>query len=453
MKPHELVDAILDAATTETVARISVTRNLNLRWASNTTTTNGSTSQTNISVAAIVDGRVGSISATVTGDEDPVTLLRAAEDAARTKPPSEQAMPLLAGDGNAPAAWSEPAGDAEPGRFTHLTAQLQRMFASARTAGDPTYGYAEHIEDTTWLGTSAGIRRRAVVGRGSLSFTTKDPTKTRSAWDGEWVSDWDRVDPVAAYERMRARLEIAKERIELPAGRYDVILTPSCVADLVTYLMWLATLRDALDGQSAFSKPGGGTRVGERLTDAPLTLSSDPSHPGLAGLPFVAATSSANATTSVFDAGMPVERVDLIRDGILVNLIAPRAIAQQAGVAPVPAPSNVLIAGDGRTLEEMIASSERALLLNALWYIRLVDPRSLLLTGLTRDGVYLVEDGALRGGVNNFRFNVSPLDLFANIQEIGRAQNTLPREFEQVLASAPPIRATQWNMSSVSEAS
>lgn len=453
MKPHEFVDALLDAATTEAVVRVEVLRNLNLRWANSTTTTNGSSTVTELSLAAIVDGRVGTLGMSLTGDEDPVAVMRAAEDAARTKPPSPQAMPLLEGDGSAPDDWDAMAPDAEPSMFAHLSSGLQRMFAGARAADEPTYGYAEHLEETTWLGTSAGIRRRQTVGCGSLSFTTKDATKTRSAWGGEWVADWNRVDPMASYDTMHARLEVAEHRIELPAGRYDVILTPSCVADLVTYVTWVATLRDALDGQSAFSKAGGGTRVGERLTDAPFTLSTDPTYPGLPGLRFVAATSGANATQSVFDAGMPAGRVDLIRDGVLVNLIAPRAIAQQAGVEPVPAPANILVAGDGPTLDEMIASSERALVLNALWYIRMVDPRSLLLTGLTRDGVYLAEDGALRGAVNNFRFNVSPLDVFANIREIGRAQNTLPREFETILASAPPLRVSSWNMSSVSEAS
>lgn len=453
MKPQELVDALLAAATTDAVVRVDVQRNLNLRWANSTTTTNGSSSLTDLAIGAIIDGRVGSLSLTVSGDEDPKALMRAAEDAARTKPASEDAMPLPTGDGAAPGDWDAEPVDAPPARFTHLTRELDRMFASARATGHPTYGYAEHVESTVWLGTTAGIRRRAAIGTGSFSFTTKDPTKTLSTWGGEWVRDWDAVDPIRDFEVMRQRLEISKEKLELPAGHYDVILTPSCVADLFTYFTWLATLREAVDGQSAFSKPGGGTRLGERLTEAKVTISSDPNHPGLHGVPFSATTTGATSSGSIFDAGLEVGRTDLVRDGVLVNLIATRAIAQRNGVQRVPTPPNILFAGDGKTLEEMIASTERALLLNALWYIRLVDPRSQLLTGLTRDGVYLVEDGALRASVNNFRFNVSPLDLLGNITEIGQAQNTLPREFEMVRASAPPIRVSGWNMSSVSEAS
>jgi predicted Zn-dependent protease len=452
MKAHELTDALLAAATTDAVVRVDVVRNLNVRWANSTTTTNGSSTLTNLAIGAIVDGRVGSLSCTLSGGEDPVALMRAAEEAAATKPPSEDALPLVTGDGSAPADWAAEAADAEPGLFGPLTGSLSRMFASARASGDPTYGYAEHVETTTWLGTSSGIRKRGAVGHGQLAFTTKDPTRSRSAWDGEWVSDWDRVDPVSTYEGMRRRLEVAKERIDMPAGRYEVILTPSCLGDMLTYFTWLATLRDALDGQSAFSKAGGGTRVGERLTDAAITISSDPSAPGLAGLPFVATTSGSTASTSIFDAGIDVGRTDLVRDGVLVNLIAPRAIAQRAGVEPIQGPRNILMAGDGKSLDDMIASTGRALLLNSLWYIRLVDPRSMLLTGLTRDGVYLVEDGEMRGAVNNFRFNVSPLDMLSNVTEVGASANTLPREFEMVLAAVPPVRVSDWNMSSVSDA-
>lgn len=453
MNPQQLADALIAAASADAVIRVDVARDLNLRWANSTTTTNGSTSMTNLAIGAIVDGKVGSLSLTVSGDEDPVALMRAAEAAAATKQPSQDAMPLPEGTGTAPEDWDAAPVDVVPERFARLTSELDRMFASARTAGDPTYGYAEHVERTTWLATTAGVRKRAAIGTGSFSFTTKDPTKTRSTWGGEWVADWDALDPVAAYEAMRRRLEISKEQIELPAGHYDVILTPSCVADLFVYFMWLATLREALDGQSAFSKAGGGSRLGERLTDAAVTISSDPMHAGLHGLPFMATTTGSTSTASIFDAGMDAGRTEFIRDGVLTNLIAPRAIAQRAGLDPVPGPRNILFAGDGASLDEMIASTDRALLLNALWYIRLVDPRSMLLTGLTRDGVYLVEGGALRGAVNNFRFNVSPLDLLGNIAEIGRAANTLPREFESVLASAPPVRVTRWNMSSVSEAS
>jgi TldD protein len=453
MRPEQLVEALLAAATSDAVVRVDSASVLNLRWANSTTTTNGTTSASDLSIGAIVDGKVGSLSLTLTGSEDPAALMQAAEQAARTQPASPDAMPLVSSDEPAPNDWDADPAQADPGLFTELVGGLDKMFASSRTQDHPTYGYAEHTEATVWLGTTSGVRKRATVGAGSFCFTTKDPTKTRSAWEGEWVQDWAQIDPGGSYESMRGRLDVAKERVEMPAGRYDVILTPSCVADLFTYFTWLASLRDAQDGRTAFSKKGGGTRLGEQLTQAKFTLSSDPTHPGLQSIPFEATTAGADANASIFDAGLDVNRYDVVRDGKLVNLIATRAIAERSGVERIPAPRNLLIAGDGKTLDEMIAGTEKALLLNALWYIRLVDPASMLLTGLTRDGVYLVEDGRLRASVNNFRWNVSPVDLLADIQEIGRAQVTLPREFESVRAAAPPLRVANWNMSSVSEAS
>lgn len=450
MKPHEVVDQVLDAAKEEVVVRVIVDNALNLRWANSTTTTNGATSSMQIAIGAIKDGRVGTIARDLAGDENLAELVAQAEKAAAGNPESEDKMPLAKGDGSEPQGWAAAAVDCPPSVFSSTVEGLAQVFDVSRASAAPTFGYAEHDEATIWFGSSAGIRRRESFSRGNISFTTR-LANGRSTWGGEWVSDWSEVDPGAMYETMVARLKASEKHVDLPAGRYEVILSPSAVADVFTYFLWLASLRGALDGQSPFSTPGGGTRIGEKLTDAPITISSDPTAPGLTGPTFSYSTSS-GAMASIFDAGLDVASSEFVRDGTLVNLIAPRATAAKAGLERVPAPSNLIMAGEGPTIEEMIANTERGLLLNALWYIRLVDPRAMLLTGLTRDGVYLIEDGKIQGEVNNFRWNVSPLDVLANVLEIGQATNTLPREFETQLACAPPLRVKDWFMSSVSEA-
>ena len=196
-------------------------------------------------------------------------------------------------------------------------------------------------------------------------------------------------------------------------------MPPSTVADMMIYLAWTMDGRGAQEGRTALSAPGGGTRVGEKLTDLGLTLYSDPAAAGLECAPFVAATSSSERV-SVFDNGMDVGRVDWIRDGVINALAYPRAAAAEFG-APVAVPAdNLLMTGGTASLADMIAGTERGLLLTTLWYIREVDPTVLLLTGLTRDGVYLVEDGEVTAAVNNFRFNESPLDLLRRATEAGR---------------------------------
>jgi predicted Zn-dependent protease len=214
-----------------------------------------------------------------------------------------------------------------------------------------------------------------------------------------------------------------------------------------------------------FSKPGGGTRIGERLSSQPVTLSGDPRAPGLRCAPFVIAHAS-GPDSSVFDNGLPLGATSWIRDGSLAALISSRHSAAIAGVPVTPAIDNLTFAvhtpgaepasGAGAPgLEQMIASTGRGLLLTCLWYIREVDPQTLLLTGLTRDGVYLVENGEVTGAVNNFRFNESPVDMLGRLLEVGATEPTLPREWADYFnrAAMPPVRVEGFNMSSVSPAS
>ena len=189
----------------------------------------------------------------------------------------------------------------------------------------------------------------------------------------------------------------------------------------------------------------------------PLTLRSDPALPGLSAEPFVV-TGSSSSSASVFDNGLPISTTTWMDAGTLAALVETRHSAGLAGGVPVtPAGGNLVLEAAGATasLEEMVARTERGLLLTCLWYIREVDPRTLLLTGLTRDGVYLVEGGEVVGAVNNFRFNESPVDLLSRVSEVGASVTTLPREWSDyfTLTSMPTLRVPDFNMSSVSQAS
>jgi predicted Zn-dependent protease len=184
-----------------------------------------------------------------------------------------------------------------------------------------------------------------------------------------------------------------------------------------------------------------------------LTLYSDPVAAGLECMPFVAATSSSDQA-SVFDNGMDIDRVDWIRDGTINSLAYPRAAAAEFGVPVAVAADNLVMTGGTDSMADMVAGTERGLLLTTLWYIRVVDPAVLLLTGLTRDGVYLVEDGQVTGAVNNFRFNESPLDLLRRVSQAGASAVTLPREWGDwaTRAAMPTLRIPDFHMSSVSQA-
>jgi predicted Zn-dependent protease len=246
--------------------------------------------------------------------------------------------------------------------------------------------------------------------------------------------------------------------VALEAGRYEVILPPSGVGDLMATLSFYGMSgQDAHDGRTVFSREGGGTRAGETVSPLPFTLYGDPTEPGVECAPFVA-TGASSSEVSVFDNGLPIGRTEWIRDGVLAHLRYHRAGAAKYGAEMAPFVDNLVLRcgeHDGGSVDDMVARTERGLLLTCLWYIRQVDPATALETGLTRDGVYLIENGAVAAATNNFRFNESPVDLLARATEAGTPVRSLGREFGEYLNRTimPPLRIPDYNMSSVSQAS
>ncbi|MBZ9595164.1 TldD/PmbA family protein [Streptomyces erythrochromogenes] len=456
-KPHEIVERALELSTADGCVVIADEESsANLRWAGNALTTNGVTRGRTLTVIATVDGKEGTASgvvsrSAVTADElEP--LVRAAEAAARGAGPAEDAQPLITGTPASPDFTDAPA-ETTSAVFADFAPALGEAFARARAGGRELYGFAHHELVSTYVGTSTGLRLRHDQPNGTLELNAKSPDRRRSAWAGRGTRDFKDVDPTVLDAELAVRLGWAERKIDLPAGRYETLLPPTAVADLLIYQMWSASARDAVEGRTVFSKPGGGTRLGERLTELPLTLRSDPHAPGLESAPFVIAHSSGD-DVSAFDNGLPVPVTEWIREGELARLSTTRHTAGLTGLPVSPGFGNLILDGGGeKSLDEMVADTERGLLLTCLWYIREVDPATLLLTGLTRDGVYLVENGQVVGEVNNFRFNESPVDLLSRAAEAGRTERTLPREWSDwfTRAAMPPVRIPDFNMSSVSK--
>jgi predicted Zn-dependent protease len=455
-KPHEIVERALALSRADGCVVIAdEDSSANLRWAGNALTTNGVTRGRTLTVIATVGGAEGTASGVVSRAavtaEDLEPLVRAAEAAARAADPAEDAQPLVA-DVPQSASFTEAPAETGPDVFARFAPALGEAFATARAGGRELYGFAYHSVTSTYLGTSTGLRLRHDQPTGTLEVNAKSPDLAKSAWAGASTRDFSDVDPLAMDADLARRLAWAERKVELPAGRYETLLPPSAVSDLMIYQLWSSGARDAAEGRTVFSKPGGRTRVGEKLTSLPLTLRSDPAEPGLESAPFVIAHASGD-DRSVFDNGTPTGPVEWMREGVLNQLVTSRHTAGLTGLPVAPSGGNlVLDGGGGKSLEEMVAGTRRGLLLTCLWYIREVDPATLLLTGLTRDGVYLVEDGEVTGEVNNFRFNESPVDLLGRAVEAGRTERTLPREWSDwfTRAAAPALRIPDFNMSSVS---
>ena len=442
-----------------TIAYVTERAEANLRWAGSALTTNGEMTSTELTVVATaeVEGgtSIGTVSRQVTDAGQVAALVEAAEAAALSAPPSPDAAPLVEPWGPEADFGLDPAGTTIE-VLSEVALGLGRSFAEAAGRDQRLYGFAEHIVTTTYLGSSTGLRLRGVQPTGRLELNGKSNDGARSAWVGAASRDFSDVDVTALAAELATRLGWADRRIDLPPGRYETILPPGPVADLMIYAYWTASARDAEEGQNVYATPGGGTKIGTRMSELPLRLFSDPNRPGLECLPFVDYASAGDGTSFAVDAGLPIGPVDWMRDGIWNELVRNRAWGAKTDRPATPPADNLILDGGGSaTLEEMIARTERGLLLTCLWYIREVDPERLLLTGLTRDGVYLIENGQVSGAVNNFRFNESPLELLGRISEVGRTQKVLCREWNDFFnrTAMPPIRVPDFNMSTVSQAS
>jgi predicted Zn-dependent protease len=434
-----------------------------VRFAVNTTTTNGVHRSRSVSVVVFAGGSAGTARRSrVVGLEGVGDMVSAALADAEAAPAAEDAFALV--DPGTPSGTREFGLGPEETDASVLDAVLSSLsgaFGRARDRKAVLAGFAEHDVTTTYLGSSTGLRLSYVQPTSAVSLVGRTEDGSGSAWVAE-----PSIDPGfgSMEEEIWRRLDWGTKKVSLEAGRYEVILPPSGVADMMATLAFGGLSgRDAEDGRTVFSREGGGTRVGDRLSTLPFTLYSDPYETGIECAPFVA-TQASSSEVSVYDNGLLTDRTDWIRDGTLTQLRYHRAGAARSGVSVGPYIDNLALRCDGGdegvqarsgTVEDMVTRTERGLLLTCLWYIREVDPSTLLQTGLTRDGVYLVEDGAVVGAANNFRFNESPVDLLARATEVGTSVRALGREFGEYLNRVimPPLRIPDYNMSSVSQAS
>jgi len=470
LAPDEIVEAGLHAAAASgrsagCVVIVQSSSQANVRWANNTATTNGLANSVEYAVIAIAKSAGGYAAGTVAGSSaDAVSaaavadVVRAAEDAAAataTSGPARDGMALFeAGTAPVDADFGQAAARTSFDVFDFVLPGLATAFDSARSQDRVLYGFARHELATIHLGTSTGLRRRWVQPTGTFELNAKSADMTRSSWSGASTTDFSDIDVNATDVVLQERLDWASRRVDLAAGHYDTVLPPTSVADFMIYLAWSAGARAAHEGRSAFATRGG-TRVGERLTNHALTLYGDPVEHGLECAPFVTNTHSSDEST-VFDNGAPTGRIELVEDGVVRDLLQTRASASEYGAAFTPGVDNLVLAGgdETRTTADLVAGVRRGLLVTSLWYIREVDPMTLLLTGLTRDGVFLIENGEVTAAVNNFRFNMSPLDVLRRAADVGRTERCLSREWSDYFTrtAMPPIRVPDFHMSSVSPA-
>ena len=439
------------------IVLVDESSHVDVRYALNTTTTNGVQRGRSVTVIALSGESVGSARRAGEVGADGVAEMAAAAlaDAQAAEPAADAFALVEVAEARPGRDFGLDPAESDSGALEGVLAALSGAFGRARERDAVLAGFAEQDVATLYLGSSTGVRLSHAQPTAAVSLVGRTADGSGSAWVAEPT-----IAPSLEWmeQEIWRRLDWGATQIPLEAGRYEVIMPPSAVSDMMAMLAFDALGgQDAEDGRTVFSKEGGGTRVGETITPLPFALYSDPFEQGIECTPFVA-TGASGSEVSVFDNGLPSSRTDWLHGGVLTRLRYHRAGAARSGVPMAPYIDNLVLRcadHDGGSIDDMVARTERGLLLTCLWYIREVDPATLLTTGLTRDGVYVIRDGAVIGAANNFRFNESPVDLLARATEVGTPVRSLGREFGEYLnrTIVPPLRIPDYNMSSVSQAS
>jgi predicted Zn-dependent protease len=407
----------------------------NVRFADNRITTAGSTNDLSVRVFSSFGKRGAVSSGNEVSDAGLEQIVRQSEALARLAPENPEAMPLVG-----PQTYKEVRGWFDS--TANVTAAARALAAgtmidAAKKAGDlKAAGILIATSGAEAVGNSAGLF--AYHPSTSVDFTTTVRTTdgTGSGWAGVNDPDWVKIDFKATSERAVTKARLSRNPSAIEPGRYTVILEPQAAGDLVSLVGNAFDARSAEEGRSAFSKAGGGTKLGEKIMDERVSFVSDPTDPAILGSPFDGD-------------GMARERRVWIENGVLKNLVYSRFWAQRKGVQPTGGPASLMVTGGTQSLDEIIASTERGVLVTRFWYIRPVNQRTLLYTGLTRDGTFLIENGKIARSVRNMRFNESPLFMLDKLDAIGRPVRLSGDGGGTVM---PPVRVRDFHFTSLSDA-
>ncbi len=436
------------------VAVGEVSDSANIRWANSSLTTNGNSVEQSLSIAAFVEVEGGTACGIASGQirtkDDVVKLVEKSKASAHAAGVAEDANELAAG--NASNDFGKAPATTDLSGLEKVSKDLGQVMKNNESQ---YFGYSEISTDTIYLATSAGLRARFEQSSSRFELCAKSTDRTRSSWSGESGISLNNVDVFKHARTVDQGLVHQRNKIDVTPGKHNVTLSPSAVADLMIYLMWTASAREAAEGRSVFSGPAGGTKIGEQLTNRKFNLTSDPKYKGLETINQVISMGS-SSFASTFDTGLEIPAVNLIEDGKLKALGSSRYTSSLAKLPFTPLADNIIVSDAGGTgdLNQLAARMKNGLLITCLWYIREVDPQSLLLTGLTRDGVYVVQDGEIIGTANNFRFNESPVGMLSRITDAGDSTFCLPREWADWFSRAKvaPLSIADFNLSTKSDA-
>ena len=407
----------------------------NVRFARNAVSTSGSTSNLGLYVTSSFGTRSGSASGNAFDDATLERVVRASEELARLAPEDPESMPPLGPQQLA-------AGTAWAGATATMTGEqradaARAGIAAAKAGGCVAAGFLSHSSGVSATGNSAGLFAYHAETGAEYTVTMRTPDGTGSGFGTTNSYDIGRMDVAAASQRAARKAVASSNARAIEPGKYTVILEPAAAVDLLQYVAFDLDARGADEGRTSMAKIGG-TRLGEKLFDSRVTITSDPAHP--------------LAPTRTWDGeGRPLVPTTWVENGVVRNFYYSRYWASKQKKPALPFPANFIMAGGTKSLDQLIAETERGVLVTRTWYIRGVDPQTLLFTGLTRDGTFYIENGKILHAVKNMRFNESPIVMLNNIDELGMPERV--SNAETALPSViPPMRIRDFTFSSMSDA-
>jgi predicted Zn-dependent protease len=416
----------------------------NLRFARNAATTNGRHSEVSVSVKSCVGQRSATVSVSSTDNKAIAHAVARSEELARLAPVDPEFMPPLGPQDLGPQDYHA-GGEAYHAPTTEVSAlalaeAAGKAVAAASEAGLDGAGYVEAGGQFTVLANSAGLRAsERLTGAGiTVSARRKGGGGEAGQWSGWSAASalaFDRLDAGDVARRAVSKAAAVGAPIDIEPGGYTVILEPAAVAEALQWLVWYMDARAADEGRSYFSRKDGGSKRGEKLFDERVTIVSDPADP-------------VTPDGVIGSEALPQRRTAWIENGVVGNLRRSRFWAQKTGREPLSGPRNIVMKGGPAAVDDMIAGVKRGVLITRLWYTNMLDPRTLLLTGLTRDGNFLIEDGRIVGPARNLRFNESLVAMLNEVEAMGPSVRVRGGASGEGAISAPAMLVRNFRFSS-----
>jgi len=408
----------------------------NIRFALNNVSTSGMVNNAELAVQVAFGKRVGTASINEFDDASLERVVRRAEDLARLAPENPEFMPIIGKQEYRPSpTFSESTAAIDPDFRARVAAD---SIAPCRGHGLIAAGFLEDSNGFVAIANSKGNFGYQKSTSFNYTCTVRTEDGRGSGWVGRNLKDASDFHAEQEIEIAKRKAIESAEAKALEPGKYTVILEPAAAAGLISFMMNFFDARSADEGRSFLSKKGGGNKLGEQVYDPQVNMYADPWHPEAPVLPWDGE-------------GMPRERMAIIENGKVMNLNYSRYWAQKQGKTATARPGNLLMSGGSKSIAELVRGTQKGILLTRTWYIRMVDPQTVLLTGLTRDGTFYIENGQIKHPVKNFRFNESPVIMLNNIDELGKPVRVAGDESSFVMM-IPPMRLRDFTFTSLSDA-